>query len=149
MKISCRAKGVTSSGKPSYSVGCDHCKREYVDLSGWIYRICRERGVEPSTQINQACQTFEWVVNSESCPDKLKRELCLCDESPVGIIGSWFRTNTRIVDDYDLNTACDQIRLYSIKDGIDPNGRDSLTAIKELRDAVKEHNKSIRAKDKK
>jgi hypothetical protein len=67
----------------------------------------------------------------------------------VGIIGSWFRTNTRIVDDYDLNAACDQIRLYAIKDGVDPDGRDSLTAVKELRDAVKEHNKSIQAKVKK
>src|SRR5690554_6015369 len=143
MRISCEAKGVSNSGKPSYNVKCEHCKRRYVGLSSWVYRICRERGVEPSVQPRQASQTFEWVVNSNACPKKLKNELCLCDENPTGLIGSWFNTNTRQIESHELESACDQIQLYAIKDGDDPENPECLKAIRELRKAVKIHNKAI------
>lgn len=143
MKISCTVNGVSNSGKPSFRVGCEHCKTWLADLSSWVYQICRERGVEPSVQPKQASQTFEWVVNSDACPKKLKRQLCLCDENPTGLIGSWFKTNTRQIESYELESACAQIQLYAIKDGLDPDSSECLTAIRELRRAVKVHNKAI------
>lgn len=113
----------------------------------WVYRECRERGIEPSTDPKLASQTFAWVANSEKHrPKKLSRQLCLCDENPTGIVGSWFRTNSRLIDKSELESACDQIRLYALKDGLNPDCKEADDAIKELRSEVKKHNGALREK---
>ena len=68
-----------------------------------------------------------------------------CDEKPTGQVGSWFHTNTRKVSNYDLELACDQIRLYAIKDGLDPDSNEVRNEIRELENAVRMHNKAVKS----
>lgn len=148
MRIICEVVegGTTNTGKPRFDIRCEHCRVAFIDLSAWVYRECRERGIEPSKDPNLAAQTFTWVVNSGYRPQKLSRQLCFCDENPTGIVGRWFRTNSRLIDKGELEAACDQIRLYALKDGLDPDCKEADDAVKELRAEVKKHNAALRSK---
>ena len=57
-------------------------------------------------------------------------------------IEEWFDTAKRIdKDDADLVEA--QICLYALKDGIDPEGDEATKAIRQMRAAVKQHNRKF------
>jgi len=140
MKIVCEVNGTTNTGKPAFKIKCEHCHLCYTGLSSFVYDICRPKGIEPPEKPREAAQTFEWVVNSKGCPKKLRQNLCNCDENPIGLVGQWFRTNSRKIDKYELESACDQIRLYAIKDGIDPYDSEAHRAVKDLKSEVKKHN---------
>ncbi len=144
MKIKCSVNGTSSNGKPYFNVNCEHCNHSFYNASHWVYNVCRPKGIEPSDTPKEACVTFEWIANSKRCPKKLKSQLCRCDENPTGIIGAWFKTNSKVIDKYDLDLACDDIRFRALKDGLDPSGSDCKETIKELRKAVKEHNQKIK-----
>jgi hypothetical protein len=142
MKIECKVRGTTNTGKPNFEIKCQHCRGGHVD-SHFVYDVCRPRGIDPAISPKEAAQTFEWTVNSNP-PKNLANHLCNCDESPTGMVGEWFRTNSRIIENYELDLACDQIRLYALKDGLDPYGKDCRAVIRELKQSVRAHNRSLK-----
>ena len=145
MKITCsvNTKVLTNSGKPSFSFSCEHCRQSFLDLGSCMYSERENGAPNPATNPKQAAQEFVWKINAGNIPKSAKRKLCYCDESPTGLVGEWFRTNSRKIDKWELDAACDQIRLYALKDGLDPFGKNAKQAIKELVSAVKEHNANL------
>lgn len=60
-------------------------------------------------------------------------------------LSQWFDTSKKISrDDADLAEA--QMQLYAIKDGEDPMHPDCVRQYKEMRAAVKAHNRAIASK---
>ena len=145
MKItySINMKILTSSGKPTFSFKCEHCRKS-LDLAGAMYAEKRNGGVDPAAKPKQAAQEFVWKLNSGYAPKSVKNHLCFCDENPKGIVGRWFRTNSRKIEKSELDLACSQIRLYAYKDGLNPDGKEANKAVEELIMAVKKHNAEIR-----
>ena len=116
-------------------------------------KVSRAKTDEPRRDLRAAVQEFVWRIsagdtnlfNKGKTGKKLDQQLCHCDEKPTGQVGSWFHTNTRKVSNYDLELACDQIRLYAIKDGLDPDSNEVRNEIRELENAVRMHNKAVKS----
>lgn len=139
----------TSSGNPKFSFHCKDCKSSLLDLESYLYAIFQHGGANPKVSPMKSATEFVWFLNSsKKTHDFLPRKttnrllscLCNCDKNPTGIIGSWFNTNSRKIDKYELDQALDQIRLYEWKDSGDPNSINVENEINELRMAVKKHN---------
>ena len=113
---------LTKSGKPSFSFQCEHCQKS-LDLTASMYWEKQNGGADPVINPRQAGQEFVWQINSGNIPKSAKGALCYCDKNPTGLVGQWFRTNSRKIKKWELDSACDQIRLYAIKAGLTPYGK--------------------------
>ena len=142
----------TSSGKPCFDFSCSHCRTSFLDLSHYLYDIRNGGGINPETNPQQAAQEFSWFINSnenhhpfllDRTVKRLRNVVCNCDEKPTGLVGQWFRTNSRVIEKHELDSALDQLRLYGLKDEGDCDSKNVRDAIKNLKNAVKDHNKSI------
>jgi hypothetical protein len=55
----------------------------------------------------------------------------------------WFDI-TKPIDQYELNISVDQMRLYAVKDGLDPEHPECKAEYRKMRNAVKQHNLSFK-----